>query len=253
MGRDNVKDGIGVARAAEGPALNGHSRDSTQIFDANRLRSQLARDAIELGLIPGYLPVFILREQGSSGQCAVCGLPLRNEDAGYRLEYALDNQELTNCHVHGRCFISWESECGHGTFARSAYNGQSGPADGQTSSSGKAPTLDQRSPDDAPCTLGGLLFQSPSTIVPELEWTALVRGIAAGNQTALRDLYDRSHRIAFTLIMRIVKDRQTAEEVTLDVYHEVWKRAADYDAANGSVARLDPESSALKGHRSITA
>src|SRR5688572_31506792 len=61
------------------------------------------------------------------------------------------------------------------------------------------PTSDQRSPDNAPGTLGELLFQSSAPIAPESEWVALVHAIATGNQTALRDLYDRSHRIAYTL------------------------------------------------------
>src|SRR5688572_9268512 len=59
------------------------------------------------------------------------------------------------------------------------------------------PASAQRSPDNEPGTLGELLFQSPGAIVPESEWAALVQAIATGNQTALRDLYDRSHRIAY--------------------------------------------------------
>jgi len=31
-------------------------------------------------------------------------------------------------------------------------------------------------------------------------------------------------------------NRETAEEVTLDVFHDVWRKAASYDPANGSVA-----------------
>jgi RNA polymerase sigma-70 factor (ECF subfamily) len=37
------------------------------------------------------------------------------------------------------------------------------------------------------------------------------------------------------LIMRIVRSRETADELTLDVFHDVWRRAATYDPANGSV------------------
>jgi RNA polymerase sigma-70 factor (ECF subfamily) len=37
------------------------------------------------------------------------------------------------------------------------------------------------------------------------------------------------------LSVRIVNSRETAEEVTLDVFHDVWRRAATYDPANGSV------------------
>ena len=35
--------------------------------------------------------------------------------------------------------------------------------------------------------------------------------------------------------MRITGNRETAEEVTLDVFHDVWRRASAYDPAGGSV------------------
>ena len=35
--------------------------------------------------------------------------------------------------------------------------------------------------------------------------------------------------------MRITANRETAEEVTLDVFHDVWRKASTYDPANGSV------------------
>ena len=39
----------------------------------------------------------------------------------------------------------------------------------------------------------------------------------------------------FTLIVRITNNRETAEELTLDVFHDVWRRASTYDPAGGSV------------------
>ena len=35
--------------------------------------------------------------------------------------------------------------------------------------------------------------------------------------------------------MRITDNRETAEELTLDVFHDVWRRASQYDAVNGPV------------------
>ena len=69
----------------------------------------------------------------------------------------------------------------------------------------------------------------------ETQWVDLVRSIATGDQGALHALYQRTHRIVFTLIMRITSNPETAEELTLDVFHDVWRRAAAYDAAGGSV------------------
>ena len=98
------------------------------------------------------------------------------------------------------------------------------------------PRVDEGESDGTAGTLGDLLYADRTkTRVPEQEWLALVRAIAAGDQLALHALFERTHRIVFTLIMRIVANRETAEEVTLDVFHDVWRRASSYDAAGGSV------------------
>lgn len=90
--------------------------------------------------------------------------------------------------------------------------------------------------DTAAGTLGGFLYaDSASKPVSEGEWASLVQAIAGGDQRALRALYERTHRVVFTLIMRISNDRQTAEELTVDVFHDVWRRAAAYDPADGPV------------------
>lgn len=86
-----------------------------------------------------------------------------------------------------------------------------------------------------PATLGDVLYTTSKAPVPEQDWTALVQSIAEGDQLALHALYERAHRPVFTLIMRITANRETAEELTIDVFHDIWRRAARYDAANGTV------------------
>jgi RNA polymerase sigma-70 factor (ECF subfamily) len=71
--------------------------------------------------------------------------------------------------------------------------------------------------------------------VSEAEWVKLVQAIASGDQLALHSLYEQTHRLVFTLIVRITNSRETAEELTVDVFHDVWRRAANYDPAGGSV------------------
>ena len=77
-------------------------------------------------------------------------------------------------------------------------------------------------------TLADVLYASFKAPVPEGDWARLVRCVAASDQSALHALYERSHRIVFTLIMRITANRETAEEITLDVFHDIWRRARDY-------------------------
>ena len=84
--------------------------------------------------------------------------------------------------------------------------------------------------------LGDLLYaDKPKTLVSEADWVGLVQSIAAGDQQAMHALFERTQRIVFTLIVRITNNRESAEEVTLDVFHDVWRRASRYDAAGGSV------------------
>jgi RNA polymerase sigma-70 factor, ECF subfamily len=85
-------------------------------------------------------------------------------------------------------------------------------------------------------TLGDLLYANKARApVPESDWVELVQSIARGDQLALHALYTRTHRLVFTLTMRITSNRETSEEVTLDVFHDVWRRASKYDPAGGSV------------------
>jgi RNA polymerase sigma-70 factor, ECF subfamily len=91
-------------------------------------------------------------------------------------------------------------------------------------------------PASATRVLGDLLYvDAAKTLVSEKDWVGLVQSMAAGDQRALHALYERTHRIVFTLIVRITNNRETAEELTLDVFHDVWRRASTYDAAGGSV------------------
>ena len=85
-------------------------------------------------------------------------------------------------------------------------------------------------------TLGTVLYpRNGQSRVPESDWVRLLEAVAAGDQLALRELYERSHRLVFTLIMRISLNRETAEELTLDVFHDVWRRASQYDSQAGTV------------------
>ena len=85
-------------------------------------------------------------------------------------------------------------------------------------------------------TLGDLLYANKTIRrVSEQEWVGLVQAIAVGDEQALHALYEQTHRIVFTLTMRITGNRETAEELTLDVFHDVWRRASAYDPASGSV------------------
>jgi RNA polymerase sigma-70 factor (ECF subfamily) len=64
---------------------------------------------------------------------------------------------------------------------------------------------------------------------------SLIRGIAQGDEAAFAQLYDETSRLVYGLVLRIVREPATAEEVSLEVYMQVWRTAATYDTERGSV------------------
>ncbi len=70
--------------------------------------------------------------------------------------------------------------------------------------------------------------------IHEQEWAELLARIAVGDQSALAELYDVSSAKVFGLAMKILGDHAAAEETTLDVYTQVWRRISTYNAVRGT-------------------
>jgi len=88
----------------------------------------------------------------------------------------------------------------------------------------------------SPGTLGEVLYADKSKArEPEQAWVRLVRSVAAGDQLALHALYERAHGPVFTSIVRITANREIAEDLTLEVFRDVWRRASGYDPAQSTV------------------
>jgi RNA polymerase sigma-70 factor, ECF subfamily len=65
--------------------------------------------------------------------------------------------------------------------------------------------------------------------------SALVERMKAGDESALSTLYDRYSPMLFGVLMRILKEREAAEEVLQDVFLQLWRNAARFDASRGSL------------------
>jgi RNA polymerase sigma-70 factor (ECF subfamily) len=65
---------------------------------------------------------------------------------------------------------------------------------------------------------------------------AIVSRIAARDERALGELYDRHSRLLFGLLVRMLKQRGDAEEVLQEVFVQAWTRADTYNPALGSPA-----------------
>jgi RNA polymerase sigma-70 factor (ECF subfamily) len=64
----------------------------------------------------------------------------------------------------------------------------------------------------------------------------LMRRVAAADETALAELYDRYGRLVMSVALGVVGDQPTAEEVTLDIFLRVWQNAAAYDPTLAKVS-----------------
>ena len=62
----------------------------------------------------------------------------------------------------------------------------------------------------------------------------LLNRAARGDKAAFAELYDATAPRVHGLVLRVVRDRAQAEEVTQEVFLEVWRQASRYDAARGS-------------------
>jgi RNA polymerase sigma-70 factor (ECF subfamily) len=62
---------------------------------------------------------------------------------------------------------------------------------------------------------------------------ALIARLAAGDRSALGLLYDRYAGPVYALVLRIIADRQAAEDLLQEVFLRVWQRAATYQATRG--------------------
>ena len=70
-----------------------------------------------------------------------------------------------------------------------------------------------------------------STLHPDSELMNLIDRIAEQDDSALKELYRRTSAQLFGLAMRIVRHRDTAEDVLQEAFLSVWRGAGSYRGA----------------------
>ena len=58
---------------------------------------------------------------------------------------------------------------------------------------------------------------------------------ATGDQGAFAELYDLTTRRVFGIVLKVLRSPEHAQEVTQEVYVEIWKQASTYKPDKGSV------------------
>lgn len=72
-------------------------------------------------------------------------------------------------------------------------------------------------------------------LAPALDLVATVTAVANGDRGALERLFRHFSDRVYAIALRFLRIPADAEEVVVDVFHQVWQDAARYDAARGSV------------------
>lgn len=78
--------------------------------------------------------------------------------------------------------------------------------------------------------------QKPAEADRSARWEGYLRACAKGEQTALSSLYDESSQLVYTIAYRVLGNRDDADEVTVDVYRQIWRDSSRFDLNRGSPA-----------------
>jgi len=68
----------------------------------------------------------------------------------------------------------------------------------------------------------------------DVDLQALLGAVAEGDGVAFKTLYGRTSSLLFGLVIRIVRDRGRAEDITQDVYLRIWQKARSFAPDQGT-------------------
>ena len=75
-----------------------------------------------------------------------------------------------------------------------------------------------------------------TTGLPEIERELkdLLRKIVRGCESALGKLYDRTIAQVYGLALKILRNKTEADEISVDVFKQIWDKALDYTPDRGT-------------------
>jgi len=65
---------------------------------------------------------------------------------------------------------------------------------------------------------------------------ALMRRMADRDETALAAVYDRYAGLVYSVALRVLRNAELAEEVSQDIFYQLWRTAPAFDPARGSLS-----------------
>lgn len=82
-----------------------------------------------------------------------------------------------------------------------------------------------------------MFFLILSAILSFQDEGPLIRRLKRHDADAMSELYDRFGKVAFAVIVRIVRDRSIAEDLVQETFLKVWNRVAGFDDERGALGR----------------
>ncbi len=74
----------------------------------------------------------------------------------------------------------------------------------------------------------------PSDPIDSFDYDAALNACAKGDRMALQQIYQRESRYLLGVALRIVRQRQHAEDVLHDAFMSIWQRASSFDSNRGA-------------------
>jgi RNA polymerase sigma-70 factor (ECF subfamily) len=63
---------------------------------------------------------------------------------------------------------------------------------------------------------------------------SLLEAVASGDRKAFRTLYDKSSPVLFAICVRLMRDRDLAQDVLQEAMTRIWRKAHLFDASKGN-------------------
>ena len=64
----------------------------------------------------------------------------------------------------------------------------------------------------------------------------LIDQVKKGDKSAFKEIYSRFSQVTYNLALRILRDKEDAEEVVQEIFLQVWNKAYSYDPERGAVS-----------------
>jgi len=97
-------------------------------------------------------------------------------------------------------------------------------------------TVDVRPRRRAPSWTGSPGYDPGTTMVSKIEFSSLVERVIDGDREAFAEIYDELSPLVFGVVKRVLRDPAMSEEVTQEIFVEIWTSIRRFDPTRASLS-----------------